>query len=116
MVATVPNIGTNVAAADNLTATASADLVSAATNTGGIVITSMTMSVTEAGAAISSMELKVNAVTVAAVYTRGNGADWHPNGLGSFCAIRIPAGQAISYTFTEGSNGNGWVRITWKAG
>lgn len=110
-----PTIGDQVASASALTSTASADLVSAATNTNGILITSVSMSVADTGGA-GSMELKVNAVTVLAVHSQPTTGTFGPtSSLGGFCAIRIPAGQAVSYTFTEASAGTGWVRISWRA-
>lgn len=107
-------IGDNIASATNLTSSGSADLVSAATNTVGIIITSLSMSIYENNAP-GVLELKVNGSTVMSVVSRETGGTgWGPNAIGGFCSIRIPAGQAVSYTYTEGTNGRADVYITWR--
>lgn len=116
MVAVVPTIGDNVAAAGPITSSGSADLVSAATNTGGIVITSVSLNLYENNAS-SKLELKINNVTVLEVNARASGGDSYGHGtLGGFCAIRVPSGQAVSYTLTEGTTATAWARISWRTG
>ena len=94
-------IGDNVASAAP-TATGSADLVSAATNVGGIIITSLTMSLLALGATSGNIEFDfvVNSTVYSKLYANAGGAQ-NSIAIGGLCAIEVPAGQGVGYTLTE---------------
>lgn len=106
----VSDIGSNIASAANVTANGSADLVSAATNTGGIIITSVSMAA-QCSSGTATLDLTVNGSAIARITaTATNNSAW-----GGFCAIKIPSGQAVGYTGATGSTVRYDVYLTWKA-
>ncbi len=110
-------IGDNVASASP-SATGSADLVSAATNTGGIIITSVSISIIASGVTGGTVTLDfiVGGNTVMRVRALASGAQGH-NAAGGIGAIEISSGQAVGYAFTETDSsiaGSGEIFITWR--
>jgi len=113
-------IGDNIASA-TITSTTSADLISAATNTGGIIITSICMSIycDDPGAnRTMGLQLKVDGNVIAQIdgFTNGSSLTGPSPALGGgMSALEIPSGQAVSYTTTSDAGYTGRIFITWKA-
>lgn len=108
-------IGSSVAAAGPVTSTTSADLVSAASNTTGIVITSVSLNVICEGSNSAFMDFKINGNIVLSTMALASVSQRSDGSLGGLCAIKVPSGQAISYTYTHATNGQGYVRISYRA-
>jgi hypothetical protein len=107
-----PFLGTVIANA-SASATGSADVISAATNANGIIITSIFITASEGTGGESKMELKINGNTLA--YVSGTrSTDYNVGAVFTMCNIQVPAGQSVSYTFTEGSVGTGNIIVSYK--
>jgi hypothetical protein len=107
-----PFLGTVIASAAP-SSTGSADIISAATNANGIIITSVFISSYEGTAGESKVDFKINGNTLASVI--GNrSTDANIGTVFTMCNIQVPAGQSVSYTFTEGSVGNGNIIVSYK--
>lgn len=99
---------------------ATADLVSAATNTGGIVITGLSLSVSHRGTSTAGspyLRLLIDGVIHSETIVRVTNSDVVSATLGGIGAIEVPAGAAVSYTSAlNGASGTyqGNVRIAWR--
>ncbi len=108
-------IGDNVASAAP-SATGSADLVSAGTNTGGVIITSVSMSLKAIStSANATVALKVDSVEILKLSQSAPGSGLQTQALGGFCAIEIPAGEAVGYDMVvSAGNNEAIIIITWR--
>lgn len=116
-------LGSNIASATP-SADGSADLISAATNTGGIIITSIAVTVTEVGDSSNAVRfayvtLSVGGSVIAKIIGTGardgtTAANGAAGNIVTGCAIRVAAGQAVSYTFEEIVTGTAEIYVTWS--
>jgi len=107
-----PFLGTVIVSATP-SASGSADLISAATNANGIIITSVFIAVSESTSGTSSIEFKINGNTLASVAgTRST--DVNIGAVFTMCNIQVPAGQSVSYAFTESSVGSANIIVSYK--
>lgn len=114
-IAEAPTFGDQVASADAVSSTASADLISAAANTTGVRITGVSMTCVETtNATNSTLEFKINSVRQARVVARGDGSSIDADSVAFAPNMKVPAGQAVSYTFTEGATGLAWISVTYE--
>lgn len=114
-------IGANVASATP-GGTVAADLVSAASNTGGIVIKSLSISLAypaQNGTTTTAyVTLKINNVAVAAVRATA-GQNSSNTAAGNNCLggialpLKVPAGQAVGYSMTSASGYTVDIFMTW---
>ena len=104
-----PFFGTVIASATS-TANESKDVISAATNANGIIITSISIFINETVSGTSIIEFKINSSTIATVHA----VTGSPSAVFTMCNIQIPAGQSVSYAFQEGSTGSTTVAVSYK--
>jgi len=104
-----PFLGTVIASASP-GANVSADLISAATNANGIIITSVFIAADEDSSGETRLDFKINGNTIASVYA----VTGESSAVFTMCNIQVPAAQSVSYTFTEGSVGHGYITVSYK--
>ena len=109
---TAPFLGTVIVSA-NPSSSGSADIISAATNANGIIITSVFISASETTSGTSNIEFKINGNTLAVAYATRS-TDVNIGAVFTMCNIQVPAGQSVSYTFTESSVGTGYIIVSYK--
>ena len=107
-----PFLGTVIVSATP-SASGSADLISAATNANGIIITSVFIAVSETTSGTSSIEFKINSNTLASV-SGTRSTDVNIGAVFTMYNIQVPAGQSVSYTFTESSVGTANIIVSYK--
>lgn len=111
--------GDNFASASP-TSDASANLISAATNINGIIITGVSISVTVDASSLNHspyLRLLVNGVIQLENVHRVLTGDAVTLIMGGLCAIEVPAGQAVSYESSlHGMTGlyHGHIRVSWR--
>lgn len=103
------------------TGAADAELISAATNANGIIITGVSLTVTMQGATVGPgspyIRLLVGGVVQLENIHRRLTSDLFQLALGGICAIEVPAGQAVSYQSSLGGTTSsffGFVRVAWR--
>jgi len=114
-----PLAGDNTATASP-TGDATADLVSAATNTGGIIVTAVSLSLSIFGTSdmiAPYLRLLAGGVIQLENRQRRRNSDPIHTSMGGFCSIQVAAGEAVSYNSAmDGTTGSyaGYVRIAWR--
>jgi hypothetical protein len=109
----IPFLGSNIASATP-SASGSADLISAATNTSGIIITSVSLSVSENTSGDANVSLKVDGNII--LFVKANkGSDISPGNSATMGIVQIPANQAVSYSCSINTAGSAQIYVTWKA-
>jgi len=109
----------NQAATASPVAAGSADLVSAATNTGGIIITSLSVALSfdPTGAVDATCSITINGVVAMVVVCQAAADGANSSAAGGLCAIRVPAGGAVSYTIAGSTSSqlSSTIQMTWRA-
>lgn len=110
---TIPVVGDNVASAAP-SGSATADLVSAAINTGGIIITAAGLNLTS-GNVGDYIRLLIGGAIHLELITVGVATDTRMAN-GGFCAVEVPAGVAVSYAANKASSNvfGASVRVAWR--